>query len=285
MATKAFYKGKVKTFVVPFGDIRARAQRSLERNVPIGRGHPWRMYKDRENYEVPNWSKDPWTRNVLDALTKYPALPNRTNPLKDRKAGPLPLEKLVKSFLNKHPHVAWQVPMVTVADWPVTLFCRRQLTLMEDKNLSQEDAYMQVVKEGGGGGDWMGVWETLEHDRLKRLVRKVRLNPKSARGFQWDAKLPFQKAAGSSSERDQAQSKEDVLAKNSILKEGESLIETYSLMKQLDMLDITGSNKGNRAEQFLKQAENYYKAKEAAKQDKDIDVLKQILEKKGAKVL
>ena len=304
MATKAFYKGKVRTFVVPFGDIRARAQRALDRNVPIGRGHPWRVYRDRERYDLPNWSRHAWTQNVLEALTKYPSLPVRHNPYKSRRTELLSeslMERLVKSFLNKHPQVTWQLPLVEVNDWPVTKFCRRQASIMKDEGLSEEESYQRVVEDGGGGGDWMGIWETLEHDRLNRLLQKVRLNPRSDRTIQWESNRHANRLAKGDGESSEAEatpsaeapgnSREEILAKNSIVKEGISLVETYSLMRQLDLLEAAESKlsgtklNSSRGDRFLKQAERYYNTKETAKREGELEILKRVLARRQARVL
>lgn len=78
---------------------------------------------------------------------------------------------LIRKFLKRHPNVVWEVPEEKYAEhrydqvdtWAPSLFANRQLLLMNGNKISEEDAYQQVVREGGGGGNWHGVFEKLDH--------------------------------------------------------------------------------------------------------------------------
>lgn len=180
MASKAFYRSKKGKHMFPMTDILGRAQRALERGVPIGRGHALEIKQGPgEPTLLPNWYNHDVTTSIRDAMTLYPPMPiprcmvnqtvveqNRETPYKE-----FPIEKLLDKFLKRHPEVAWKVPNTSAKDWAPTLFCRRQWELMQKQGLAEEVAYQQVVLEGGGGGDWFGC--QLEHDPLKRVLKKT----------------------------------------------------------------------------------------------------------------
>jgi hypothetical protein len=114
--------------------------------------------------------------NVASALRECPPAGwgSTRQSINEIKEFDIPFERLLKRFLKRHPEIVWRVPYNNFADtlWAPTQFAKRQAELMKTKSLSEDEAYQEVVKEGGGGGDWNGVWETLEHDRVKSVLKK-----------------------------------------------------------------------------------------------------------------
>lgn len=186
MASKAFYRSKKGRHVFPITDILGRAQRALERGVPIGRGHALEIKQEAGLPTLlPNWFHHDVTTSIRDAMTLYPPMPIPRSmvsgawPASSRSSKQdkvFPIERLLEKFLKRHPEVVWKVPNSSGRDWAPTLFCRRQNELMQrgldgKRGMSEEMAYQQVVLEGGGGGDWHGA--ELEHDQLKRVLKKT----------------------------------------------------------------------------------------------------------------
>ena len=122
MATKAFYRSKNHYY--PLNKIYKRAAQALERGVPIGRGHLWAIEEENASgryIRLPDWTKHEWTINIRDALAQVPTASNI--PLKTpQKKREYPIIPLLKSFLSKHPEVAWKVPFESSSTWAPTLF-------------------------------------------------------------------------------------------------------------------------------------------------------------------
>jgi hypothetical protein len=175
MATKAFYRAK-KGHLRPMNNIYERAVRALDSGVPLGRGHAWQLPAEPGDVRrrFPDWRNHVWTKSIASALRASP--PAAWGVTRDRKHLPtlqVPEEAYLQKFIKRHPEVAWKVPYDPFSDkdWAPTGFAKRWRELIEKKKLSEEDAYQTVVKEGGGGGEWFGVWETLEHDRVKSVIK------------------------------------------------------------------------------------------------------------------
>jgi hypothetical protein len=178
MATKAFYRAK-RDHMRPLRNVYSRAIRALESGVPIGRGHPWQIPVEEGEFgrRLPNWKQHEWTLNVASCLKQHPPKlwADERKTLKDIRETQKKLDVfLIKRFMRRHPEVVWKVPYDSISGkhWAPMLFAKRQAQLMRTQKLSEEDAYRAVVQEGGGGGDWNGVWESLEHDRIKNALKK-----------------------------------------------------------------------------------------------------------------
>ena len=175
MATKAFYRAK-KSHIRPMKNVYERGIRALESGVPIGRGHPWQLTPEPGDTKrrFPNWRNHTWTKTVVSALKDNP--PAAFGIRRDRssmKEWTVRYEPLLEKFLKRHPEVMWKVPYNPFSDreWAPVLFAKRWEELKFKEKLDEEEAYRRVVQEGGGGGDWNGIWNTLEHDPIKSIIK------------------------------------------------------------------------------------------------------------------
>jgi hypothetical protein len=240
MATKAFYRSRQYRHSFPMRDILGRAQRALERGVPIGRGHWWQLPNPDRNQEplLPNWFIHPTAMAIRDAMQECPPIAAEYQGIPRRKANVkrlrFPIEDLLDKFLKRHPEVIWKVPCTDPKEWAPLLFVKRQLHLMQinEKDITEEMAYQQVVMEGGGGGDWHKC--ELEHDLLKRVLRKT---------------AQFQENAYS----------------NPGMMDGYSLLREYMRLKEVSTTEDPSP--------FLHQAENLLMEKEAKRRELDCKLL------------
>jgi hypothetical protein len=175
MATKAFYRAK-KDHMRPMRNVYERAVRALESGVPVGRGHPWQLAPEPGDTKrkFPNWKNHSWTKSVALALKDNP--PAGFGIRRDRtslKEWTVRHEPLLEKFLKRHPEVMWKVPYNAFSDqdWAPAQFAKRWEALKYKEKLGEEEAYQRVVQEGSGDADWNGIWNTLEHDPIKSIIK------------------------------------------------------------------------------------------------------------------